>query len=685
MSTCRTRWLSRNWTLKVTRFCVALSLCISLTAAAQKDEEDLGKTRNLSAEAEKLARSGSHQQAINLISGELSGTNTWSTAADAQLSFTLGWLFDELARVDRKRREECLEKALDWYQRAVARSPGHSGAIENTAGVLRDLGRPAEAIALLEQNSLTNLHPEQAYQRLMLLGDLQTGVKEPARALKTYVQAFELVRANEGAPSRIVSLYSARIWTNSAALLKHCRNFSEAGLPQVASRGYDQIVQRSPHDRWVSSDAALEAFEGWVEAESIRGTLSQAGLSRVPAGTIRDGAAVRELMACFENPTNPSLEFQFWRSSTLRQHICASALRTMAEQQRRANAPTNAAALLKQARKVAPEFYAYGRELKGRPMVGLDSALDLAALSQAFPILDPNGEELAHLEFELLGSKNAAYAEQDLTAMQKFHTVLGLIYAERGRWDSDGLRAAPYHLRRAVSTAQQLAQRSPAEYKPFPHLTRILAEGLVARTNADLATARTLCLDAAQGFLDEDDVNGAEQMLGKVQDLSLKLGKPMPKSYDDLETLVRFRKLAGALRPSDLKVAPGASGAEYKIGTNSLSGVVHSTSLDPAFLQRQTVRGLNDLTIKARGLGADAVADQLHKVTVEQLQTRPGVTWEDYRKVAASSAGSGARIKRVELMVQDPKSSKDPELKPSQRLLTVDDLKRASKAGKQGP
>jgi tetratricopeptide (TPR) repeat protein len=663
-----------------------LTFCFAWTLAfAQPAGDDLAKARDLSAKAEGLARGGSHQQAIDQISKTLDGSTTWSASAEAQLRFTEGWLFDDLARVDRKRREECLGKALNSYQLAMSRSPGLPGAVENAAGVLRDLGRPAEAIALLEQTTLTNLPPEQAYRRLMLLGDLQASLKEPARALKSYRQAFELIPANEGAPSRIVSLYSARIWTNSAALLKHCRNFLDAGLPQLASRGYDQILKRSPDEGGASPDASLEAFEGWVEAESIRGTLSGAGISRVAGGSLRDKAAVRELMACFENPTNPSLTFQFWRSSNLRQHVCATALRTMAEQQRRANAPTNAAALLKLARQVAPEFYVYGSELKGRPLVGIDVTSDLAALYQAFPKLDPKGENFAQIEQELLGSKNMAYAEQDLAAMQKFHTVLGIIYAERGRWDSDGWRAAPYHLRRAVSTAQQLAKRSPAEYKPYPQLTRILAEGLVSRTNADLATASNLCLDAAQGFLDEDDVTGAEQMLGKARELSTRTGKPVPKAYDDLKKVVDFRKVAGTLRPDDLKLSPGPSGADYKLGTNRLSGLASSTSLDPAFLQRQTVRGLNDLTVKARVLGAELVADQLHEVTFQKLQSQPGVTWEDYQKVAASGAGSGGRKKAVETLVKDSGISKDAELKPNQRLLTVDDLKRATVAAGKAP
>jgi tetratricopeptide (TPR) repeat protein len=228
----------------------------------------------------------------------------------------------------------------------------------------------------------------------------------------------------------MVSLYSAVPDRWAKELFDFCQRFSTAGLSQVAVRGYECLIAKTNQAGELSQIIGNSA-EAWVELESQMGTLSPASLRRLPSSVVDRSKALSELRPWIENPPGP--DFVYWQGSFLRRHIAASALRALGQYQRISGQPEQAVNLYQKSLNLAPPYYVYTEELRDRPIVGLDAALDLAALFQAFPRLDPKGEQFRKLENELLEEKTMAYVEKNLVAVQKFHTVLGVIYAERGR------------------------------------------------------------------------------------------------------------------------------------------------------------------------------------------------------------------------------------------------------------
>src|SRR6266436_5936971 len=88
--------------------------------------------------------------------------------------------------------------------------------------------------------------------------------------------------------------------------------------------------------------------------------------------------------------------------------------------------------------------------------VMLDLAMETAALYQRHRELDPDGRKFRDIEQRLFDQKSEAYARADKDAIQQLHTVLGLIYVERGIWQSNlPWTNATYQLEHALSTARE--------------------------------------------------------------------------------------------------------------------------------------------------------------------------------------------------------------------------------------
>src|SRR6185295_10787206 len=90
--------------------------------------------------------------------------------------------------------------------------------------------------------------------------------------------------------------------------------------------------------------------------------------------------------------------------------------------------------------------------------------------------LDPKGQRLGSIINDMFRSKAAAYERGDLDAIQRHHTVLGMIYARRGVWTSTGrAQNAIFQLEHALSVARQ--REASVGPQPLPELKSQLADG----------------------------------------------------------------------------------------------------------------------------------------------------------------------------------------------------------------
>src|SRR5205823_4225058 len=133
---------------------------------------DLKSARTVVQQAETLAASGNTPQAIGAVNKLVQSKQPKEPAAEGLLYFTLGWLSHNLAMTQPNDRKELLTQSAGYYQRVLRSFPSHTEAIENLAQVLRELGRPTQAITLIRKLQPTNEAPARTYARLLTLGDL---------------------------------------------------------------------------------------------------------------------------------------------------------------------------------------------------------------------------------------------------------------------------------------------------------------------------------------------------------------------------------------------------------------------------------------------------------------------------------------------------------------------------------
>jgi hypothetical protein len=619
---------------------IASHLLASVVCSVAQADMDIA--RDVSIRAEKMALGGNNRGALSIVTNELSSLRSLSAPAAAQLEFTGAWLYRRLAGESKEDRAKLLVLSSNYYWRVLSNYPTHLQASENLSRVLREMGQPQEALRLLERIPNTNAAPSKAYSRLLAIADLTAQVNGAQPALAFYQQAFALNQQDERAPLRIIALYPQLPGWNQAALFNQCTQFANAGLPHVASRGYEQLISQEPSTNAPVPPLVERAIESWVETEAGLNALSPDSLSRFSTQLVQRTASLSELKSVIVQTTVTSQLLPYWGKSSVRRHIFTSALRSLASHKRLVQQPGEAQRFLDLSQDFAPEIYTYRGELQGRPLVGLDAALDLAALYQSFPALDQEGQKFERLQSRLIDGKNTAYLDSDLTAMEKYHTVLGLIFAERGRWTGGGMYAAPYHLENAVKTAQRVTGRKPSEYKPLPHLTRRLADGLVTNSQSNLPKATQLYVDAAHGYLDDGDFAAAELMLSNVGSLTNRAGTPAPPGYGALGALLTTLKKVYSVNASDVTApGPDALRAFGNVWTESPITNV----LDPLFLQRQRVRALEHLSTKAFSAGLPAESLRFHDQAIQEIQAARGSTHDDLRRLSQNPVRSMDKIK----------------------------------------
>jgi len=166
---------------------------------------------------------------------------------------------------------------------------------------------------------------------------------------------------------------------------------------------------------------------------------------------------------------------------------------------------------------VGPEALDRGRAI-GSPLA---LRQELALLYFHNPQLDPQGKRLDGLVWEMFRGKGDAIRKQDWPAMQEYHTVLGLIFAERGIWTTKPGEWRPasaiYQFEHALEAAQERLRRENF-YQPLAELKARLAEGY--RLTGSPGDAGRMYWYAALAYLDSDALREALTMLQKHRDFA---------------------------------------------------------------------------------------------------------------------------------------------------------------------
>ncbi|MDO9040295.1 MAG: hypothetical protein Q7U65_02875, partial [Bacteroidota bacterium] len=177
--------------------------------------------------------------------------------------------------------------------------------------------------------------------------------------------------------------------------------------------------------------------------------------------------------------------------------------------------------MLETALDIAPEFYRYEGDpkLKKYFPVKLEIAIELSGLYNRYPKLDLNNAKYEALIRELFNEKSMHYLQNDLESIQKSHTMLGLIYADRNVWKSTWFAGnAIFQLENAIKFQKRIEAKNPEKFKPVPSLYQMLAKGYQL-TNQPEKEFQAL-VDAAVGYLDLDNLSMADSIIQKAKNIT---------------------------------------------------------------------------------------------------------------------------------------------------------------------
>ncbi len=533
----------------------------------------------------------------------------------AVLRFTLGTLAEYRADAEPAARARSLRDAIALYEAILTETPDHAPTLQSLAAIYVRLGDASRAETVLTE--ALRKHPEQDTLAVML-GDFYGKAKRWDDAVRAYAHGASVNSTAELPRRRMVESYVHLLPQRLADLSKFLTDV-ELTFPSVAELGYRAIIAQTYPADVPAAEAALLRL-----VSILAGTrrMTSESLDALPGGWV----PVVELRRYVEIP-NQMPQAPWWLGSTGHRHGLAEAALALGHQGALDADPRAAATRWEVGRKFAPDYDDYvSGQLRSFRVVRLDIQTALALHYFKFPSLDPGEQKFNDVIQDLFRTKAGAYAADDLPGIQRHHTILGTIFAQKKQWRPGRIDGAMFQLENALSTAANRDQRQGTE-QPLPELRALFAEGLVA--TGDRNRARATYVDAAQAYLDTDGLRDADRMLAQARTLAQEGPAPEQARITELERILHTRQaITQAMGP---KLDPPSG--EYGFKTDGPHAWVFGqplSSVPKEFLGRQRFKALSDLAERAHITGqvglSDEFARRAFKTAVEDVQHLNGAT-----------------------------------------------------------
>ncbi|HSL49004.1 MAG TPA: tetratricopeptide repeat protein [Candidatus Deferrimicrobiaceae bacterium] len=523
----------------------------------------------------------------------------------AVLRFTLGTLAEHQADAEPAQAARWLGEAIAQYETILAEAPDHTPTLQALSAVHTRLGDAARAEAVLVD--ALQQHPAQD-ALAVVLGEFYWKAKRWEEALRAFAQAAASNSTAELPRRRMVQCH-IQILPQRLADFRRLLREIEPTSPSAAESGYRAIIARSHPTDPATAEAALLRLVS-VLAGARRLTVER--LDGLPPGW----TPVVELRRYLERPDREPVT-SWWRNPLERRHILTEAALALGHQTALEGDTSGAATRWEVGRKIAPEYDHYVGPLRGFPVVRLDLQTALALHYFRFPSLDPGERKFKDVIQDLFRSKAGAYRADDLLGIERHHIVLGTIFAQKKVWGRRGqIDGALFQLDNALKAAAKRDTRD-GTFQPLPEIRAMLAEALLANREPD--QARAAYVDAAQAYLDTDELREAAGTLQEVRRLT---GAAQTR-IAQLQMVLETRR--AAIEATAAKVDP--ANAEYAFKTDGPHGWMFGRAvadLAKDFVDRQRFKALADLADRTRELGHPEVADGLglraFKVAVDDVR-----------------------------------------------------------------
>lgn len=554
--------------------------------------------REIAAHAKSLYAAGDSENARNVLMDgiEQCGDDENATPCRLLMYYSLGYLEQRLSTDESDLARMHLERAKGYYDRVIETQPGHGPTLNNLALVHAGLGEDKDAVSLLEKAAKSDA--ARAADYLLLVGDLHRENKDYKAAIRSYERAAYQREGWNTPLRRIVAVYGSLPDERLSEILERCAEW-ETSAPDVALMGYEFVMSKGYRAQTVLAERALL---NWVELMATQSRLTPGSLGNLPSEWESDAAVQLRLFV-----RDPRSRTRWWTRNNERKQVLATAAAALGRHASVHRDAGAAVAYWHAGLQRAPHINAYlYDELVGQRIIRLDLATDLASLAVQNP-KEETGFDLNDLEEDLYIEKADAYRAKNLEAIQRYHTVLGIIYSDRGIWTSQSrYQNGIFQLSNAIRTAK-IRQKRTGFYQPLPDLKRRLAKGYLAfEKPEETKKAHELFIAAGQAYLDTDQLDKAGQMLDKAKLLNPGAEKDV---VAQLFSILELRKILTAGAAGDVESRPPVT--RDRIGRWTFTAVKASPTaltkgktpflypgnnnvLDEAFLARQRFKLIAD-------------------------------------------------------------------------------------------
>ena len=547
------------------------------SVAAIQDVRAQQSAENAVATAMQLQDSGKWTEGRDLLAAQLDNCASATEPRPCRVLLTraLGYTYQHQAQRDVAQRLALLSQAVAYYQGALQEDSSDGTIVANLALAYRTLGRGADLEHLLRA-AIERGGGDVGFYWL-LLGDHYERRRAWDSALRAYRGAIAAAPGDEAPRRRLVDLYRRLPRDSVAGLYGLVSQGSdwEARFPDASARAYELVIQTA------DSTTSVQACQRWVLLLANTQLLTVERLDAVDRAWL--ASDVRELKAFMSDPQLVPTG-ALWQTGDRREARGRLSL-ALGRRWLAAGDPRK-----------AEQYWQLGMEAANGPPaapVSLDLAIETAALYQRHPSLDSSGArrdssgpKFRRIERSLFEEKGRAYELADQEAIQRLHTVLGLIYTQRGVWKSPTpWTNAAYQLEHALATARARDSVS-GSYQPLPQLRSFLAQGYSAIDRPD--TARATFANAAQAYLDEDQLGRAEEMLARARAIA----GPSPERVAQLSALAAVIDARAVAVPTERP-----TGDECDAAAERTARLARAAGLDTGFLKRQRFKLLADCVL----------------------------------------------------------------------------------------
>ncbi|RKD88352.1 tetratricopeptide repeat protein [Mangrovibacterium diazotrophicum] len=505
-----------------------------------------------------------------------------------QLNFTMAYLYQKQAAQLPGTKMEALERSKQYYSAALEVDPGNVAVLTNLVFVNQAMDNKEMAQELLSQLiKVDSANKAKYYARK---GDLSAAVEKYDEAIGFYKRAFFGSTGNEALAWKIFDVCTR--FTDKQHAWQVLNAFSnqlfEKGFYDLARTGFLNTLDLAL--TLGENEQATEACVRWAEALSFKPNVSENYAKDLPEPNVWTSTCNQEIQRLLTKAASTG-EMGWWTSDVYRSHIVATLLYRMEATELIAGNVSIAVKLLEMGLQIAPEFYVYDHpKLKNYYPIKMDIAVELSRLYNRYPEMDLDNSKYDEMIRRLFNEKSAHYLQNNLEAIQKSHTMLGLIFADRGIWTSDWYAGnAVFQLKSAIRFQKQIESANPEKFKPIPAIYQLLAEGY-AKTNQPDLVPNTL-LEAAAGYLDLDNLSMADSLIKKAGSS----GNHSPKLTEKLGELNLITKMRLDIRNDTYNFKSSDVEQLEKTIAGSKVFTMPVAAGDQSFLNRQKFKILADL------------------------------------------------------------------------------------------